>query len=148
MAQSIKTQRLVYSIGQDICRAVTNDQWKLHKHVLICITMRHLFRSAELITLLNRFGHCENYSFSLELETAIANALQQTSTLLSTQITRNPVAPIVFHSEFDNFDKLLNNLTEMWSIHTAHGIMMQDVECTLRDCDGTHPEIPSVARTK
>ena len=61
---SERVHRLVNSLGQDICRAVTNGEWKLPKHVLLCMTLRHLFRSKQLTTLLNRFGHCENHSFS------------------------------------------------------------------------------------
>ena len=141
-----KSHRLVYSIGQDICRAATNGEWKLPKHMLICMTLRHLFRSERLITLLNRMGHSENYSFSLELETALAQAVDETSNLLSTQIIRSPVAPSVFHSEFDNFDQLLNNLTGMGSIHTAHGIMLQDIEGRPEDHGGTRVEIPSIPR--
>ncbi len=33
--------RLVYSIGEDLCRAVSNGQWKLSKHMLLCTTVRH-----------------------------------------------------------------------------------------------------------
>ncbi|XP_046346792.1 uncharacterized protein LOC124127441 [Haliotis rufescens] len=110
------------------------------------MTLRHLFRSERLITLLNRMGHCENYSFSLELETALAQAIAQTSTLLSTQIIRSPTAPAVFHSEIDNFDQLLNNLTGMDSIHTAHGIMLQDIEGKSEDHGGIHIDIPSILK--
>lgn len=51
---SDKDQRLIASIGQDICRAATKGEWKLPKHVLVCLTLRHMFRSEQLITLLNR----------------------------------------------------------------------------------------------
>ena len=88
--------------------------------------LRHLFRSEKLITLMNRLGHSENYSFSLELETAIAQSVAEMSSVLSNQIIRNPQVPAVFHSEFDNFDQVLNTLTGMYYIHTAHGIMLQD----------------------
>ena len=33
--------RLVNSIGQDICRAVTQGCWKLPRHVLLCMALRH-----------------------------------------------------------------------------------------------------------
>ncbi|CAM1302357.1 Uncharacterised protein r2_g1216 [Pycnogonum litorale] len=125
--QSAKVNRLVLSIGQDICRAVTQAQWKLPKHILICMTLRHLFRSKDLITMINRFGHSESHSFSLELETAIASALKEASDLLSNQVLRNPQGPSVFHSEFDNFDQLVNDLTGKGSVHTTHGIMLQQV---------------------
>ena len=119
--------RLIDSIGQDICRAVTYGRWKLPKHIALSMTIRHLFRSKELATLLNRFGHSENYNFSTELETAIANSLEKSSSLLSNQIVRYPTVPFLFHSAFDNFDQYVNSLHGSGSVHTAHGIMMQEL---------------------
>ena len=40
---SDKTKRLVFSIGQYMCRAVSEGEWKLPKHVLLCVSVRHLF---------------------------------------------------------------------------------------------------------
>ena len=40
----------------------------------------------------------------------------------SSEINRNPQESAVFHSDWDNWDK--NTSTD--SIHTAHGIMLQD----------------------
>ena len=80
-----------------------------------------MFRSAELITLINRFGHCENYSFSLELETALGRAIQESSNLLTPQIVRNPEGESTFHSDFDNFDQL----TATGSVHTAQKMALQ-----------------------
>ena len=71
-------------------KTTTKGQWKLPEHTLICMTVRHLFRSRELTTMLNRLGHSETYRFALGLETAIAKALQGSSKLLSTQIVANP----------------------------------------------------------
>lgn len=71
------------------------------------MTFRHLFRSHKLTTLTNRFGHIENYRFSLELDNAIAQALQEDSNHQTTQIVLDPSVPAVFHSEFDNFDQFL-----------------------------------------
>lgn len=44
-----KVNRLVFSIGQDICRAATKGKCRLPKQILICMTLWHLFRSDELI---------------------------------------------------------------------------------------------------
>ena len=41
--QCLRTKRVVFSIGQDVCRAVSQGQWKLAKHILICTTIRHLY---------------------------------------------------------------------------------------------------------
>lgn len=143
---STRVSRLVQSIGQDICRAATNGQWKMTKHIFLCMTLRHLFRSAQLITLMNRFGHSESYSFSLELETAIGQALQQSSSLLSRQIVCDPAEPTLFHSDFDNFDQFVSSLTGSGSIHTAHGIMMQEVSSGAAR-DSNDPD-PPLLRTK
>ena len=136
----VKASRLVESIGQDICRATTNGHWKLPKHILLCMTLRHQFRSAELTTLLNRFGHSESYSFSLELETALAASLQESSVLLPTHVIRNPTLPALFHSDWDNFDKN----TASGSIHTSHGIMLQEVGSLTESSDGEAAEVQSL----
>lgn len=60
-SSSEKTERLVSSLGQDICRATTRGEWKLPKHILVCMTLRHLFRSAQLNILMNKLGHAESY---------------------------------------------------------------------------------------
>ena len=73
-------------------RTVTKGQWELSEHILICMTVRHLFRSRELTTMLNRLGHSETYRFTQELETTIAKVFQGSSSLLSTQIVVNPAA--------------------------------------------------------
>ena len=111
--------RLIGSIGQDICRAATRGQWKLPKHIFLCMPLRHLFRSKELTTLMNRFGHCESYSLSLDIETVIAKTLEDTSSLLSSQIVLNPSVPCVFHSDFDNFDQFVNDLSGDGPVHTC-----------------------------
>ena len=41
-AGSRKVNRLVRSLGEDLCRATTKGQWKLPKHILLCMTLRHL----------------------------------------------------------------------------------------------------------
>ncbi|XP_052262094.1 uncharacterized protein LOC127865978 [Dreissena polymorpha] len=75
--------RIILSIAQDICRAVTNGEWKFSKHILLCTTVRHLYRSKILTTMLSRLGHCESYDFSLELETSLARAINDSTTTLT-----------------------------------------------------------------
>ena len=101
---SERAERILSSIGQDLCRAVTNGQWKLSKHVLLCVSLRHLFRSAQLVTILNRLGHCENTSFYSELEHAMLATIEETSSLLTDEVVRGP-GNLVFHSEWDNFQQ-------------------------------------------
>lgn len=53
LTSSETTERLVSSLGQDIRRGVTG-KWKLPKHILVCMT--HLFRNAQVNTLINKLG--------------------------------------------------------------------------------------------
>ena len=123
----VKLQRLIASIGQDILRAVTGGEWKLPKHILFCMTLRHVFRSKQLVTMMKRFGHCETYRFTPETETAIAKSMKECSKMCMPQILVNPSFPSVLHSEFDNFDVFVNTLEGQVSTHTAHGIMLQEI---------------------
>ena len=52
--------------------------------------------------------------------------LKKVNTILTLQITRNPHCPLFFHSDFDQF---VNDLSGAGSIHTCHGIMLQNIPC-------------------
>ena len=38
---------LVFSIEQNLCHTVSVAEWKIPKHVLICVSVKHLFRSTQ-----------------------------------------------------------------------------------------------------
>ena len=42
ISKTTKIFHLIQSIGQDICRAATSGAWKMPKHMLICMILRHL----------------------------------------------------------------------------------------------------------
>ena len=91
------------------------------------MTLSHLFRSVKLSILINKLGHSESYSFSLELETALAETLEETHTTLTPQIIRNSLRPSLFRSDFDNIDQLVNDISGAGSICTCHRIMSQNI---------------------
>ena len=64
-------ERNVCSIGQDLMFATTNAVPP--KHVVLALTVHHLFRSKKLITILNRYGHCIAYPQVAEWETTMAS---------------------------------------------------------------------------
>ena len=57
----------------------------------------------------------------------------------------------MFHSysiQTDNFDQLLNDLCGMASVHTSHGIMLQDCSCPAdQEVEGDMPSIPVVHKS-
>ena len=77
---------------------MTNGEWKLPKHILLCSTIRHLYRSKQLTDVLHRLGHSESYDFGLELETALAEAINDVSSSLTPQIATDEDNK-VFHVE-------------------------------------------------
>lgn len=83
---SSKNSTVVNSLSQDMCHAVTNGNWKMPKHILLGMTLRHLTGSAEIITLVNHFGHCLSYSQILEIETAICNSISTSPSILPSTI--------------------------------------------------------------
>ena len=50
---SAKSERLIQSITEDICSAATGGRWKMPKHLLLGMSLRHLTESAEVLTLIN-----------------------------------------------------------------------------------------------
>ena len=48
-------------LDQDITHAATNSQVKTPKHIGLAFTIHHLTGSKEVMTLLNRMGHCSSY---------------------------------------------------------------------------------------
>ena len=122
-----KMKLLVGSIGQDICRAVSGGKWKLPKHVLLCMTVRHLFRSKQLTTIWNLLGHSESYNFGLELETALAKAVDEVCNFLTHQKVTGE-GNEVFHCEWDNLNEITTNLHRSNIVNGAGGIMMQEVK--------------------
>ena len=68
--------------------------------------------------------------------------------MLSPQIIRNPSCQSLFRSDFDNFDKFVNELTGSGSVHTVHGIMLQEL-LTLpgENTGGYQPDLTSMEKT-
>lgn len=99
----------------------------MSKHILLCTTVRHLYRSKQLTTILSRLGHCETYDFGLEIETALAKALDEVSTTLTPQIVTGE-GNEVFHLEWDNLNKITTNIHGSNVVNSTGGIMIQEVK--------------------
>ena len=138
MVQDDRTKRFIYSIGQDVCRAVSQEWWKLYNY----ITIRHLYRSKQLTTILNRLCYCESYSFGIELKTAMAYALEEANTYLMPQIVSGE-SNEVFHNDLN---KILTNVTGSNIVNSAIGIMLQEAK---GDTGSTSERtLPTAARSK
>ena len=93
------------------------------KHILLAMTVHHLTGSAEI---LNRFGHCQPYSRTLELETAMCRSVTDGSSHFPPSISTDN--NVIVHLCWDSFDLNEETSSGTGTTHTAHGIIVQEVE--------------------
>ena len=143
---SDKTQRLCGSFAEDICSATTRGRWNVPKHQLLGVTLHHLTGKADIVTMLHRYGHCSSYTAVLELETAIANQVQDQDAVLPSNITATDNN--VIHVCWDNCDLNEETPSGAATTHTTHGIVIQQVSCSTEHSVSvaantcTHPSKP------
>ena len=64
--------RHILSIAQDIIHATTHGRVKTPKHVGLAMSVRLITGSKQLITMLNRLGHCLSYDETERIDTSLA----------------------------------------------------------------------------
>ena len=111
---SPKLARLATSKAADICSATTSSRWSQLKHLLLGVTLKPLTGSAQIITIVNRMGHCSSYKQVLDLENSMALKTFSTSSVLLSNI--NSMANRFSHFCFDNFDVIEETV---WSWNDA-----------------------------
>ncbi|KAK3107392.1 hypothetical protein FSP39_013623 [Pinctada imbricata] len=121
---SHRSTRLASSFSQDISFAVSNGTVNMPKHVSLAMTVRHLTGSAELITLLNRFGHCVSYTSLIGIENSLSRELTSNTSPLPDGIDTNNNK--LTHFCWDNFDLDEETLSGSGTTHISHGIVIQE----------------------
>ena len=113
---------LVFSIEQNLCRAVSEAEWKIPKHVLICVSVKHMFRSAQA-------GHDDRGMVTqramiwIRVETVPAMAQVEVSTYLMPQIVTGE-GNIGFHCEWDNLNRTTTSVHDNTIVNSSGGIML------------------------
>ena len=59
-SDDLSVHRRVCSLGQDLMYSTTDV--RCPKHVVLAVSLHHMFRSSSLLQILNRFGHCLPHS--------------------------------------------------------------------------------------
>ena len=119
-----RKERVAGSVAQDICYSVTNGAWKQPKHIGLANAVLHLTGKAELISLLNHFGHCVSHGSSLALENNIFRNILQTRSVLPPTFSRTQNK--VLHPAWDNFDLCEETPSGSGTTHSTHGIAIQE----------------------
>ena len=142
---SIKRQ--TQSIGQDLIHLVNKGRVKTPKHIALPIAIKSLTGSAELITILNRFGHSLSYSQEEEAETAIAKALLEqegNGVLLPSICTKGVFGTFCW----DNNDIQEETLSGKGTTHCTNGIVIQKrPDICMPDQIRTNTNIPKKSRS-
>ena len=121
-----KTCRLTQSFAEDICSAATRGTWTQRKHVKLGVALHTMTGRADIVALINRYGHCCSYTTLLELENAMAMQIQQQcESLLPSNIAIND--NMFSHLCWDNFDINEETPSGSGTSHTTHGIIIQEV---------------------
>ena len=121
---SDQKQRVATSLSHDIMYAITNGQWMTCKHIMLGVSLWYLKGQVEVITLLNRFGHCVSYTRVLEIMTAVYLRVKEHIGPLPPHIvTHNN---LVVHFCFDNFDLTEETPSGRGTTHSTHGIILQE----------------------
>ena len=81
----------------------------------------------------------------IERETTMAKVLEETSTYLTPQIVSGD-CNAVFHSEWDNLNKILTNVTGS-NVNSASGIMLQEVKSD-NGSNSSERTLPTAKRNK
>ena len=143
----------VLSLAQDMIFAVSQGRILTPKHVALPLTVRHLTRSEQVVTLLNRFGHGISDSKLSEIETAMAERVLQkgeSSIYISENIDRSSCATVVIFC-WDNNDLAEETLSGAGTTHCTNGIIIQRQLTSRRSAAATPlhgSNTESVATTK
>ena len=113
---------------QDICYSVSNGQWKMAKHLTLGTAVRHLTESAELVSMLNHFGHCISHASILGMETAVYHNNMQSTSLLPVSVSADSY--VVTRFCWDNFGLQEETVSGSGTTHWTHGIVIQEVSAT------------------
>lgn len=91
-------------IDQDILHLATHGRVKIPKHVGLAMSIRHLTASKQLITILNRMGHCSLYDEIEAIDTSLAMEIIAKSEMNGVIIPSNIVPGGFIQAAADNND--------------------------------------------
>lgn len=122
----VNCTRLCNSIASDTIFCVTNGTIKPSKHITLGMTVKSLTSSRRIINILNRLGHCCNYTTLEELETEATYSSVHRSEICPPDIIRK--SSLCTGVAFDNFDRYVDTLNGKETLHDTVGIIYQNVD--------------------
>lgn len=144
---SAPIQRRLLSISQDIIYLASGGRTLMPKNLSLGMAVRHMSGSAQLIGLLNGFGHCVSNSVVLNHDTALAEQeLSRGESAIPSVIQPGIPTTVVW----DNNDFGEETLSGRGTTHNTNGIIIQN--CNTKPSSQEHCSSitvnPAVKRTR
>lgn len=117
--------RSIVSFAQDLIYTVSRGRVKTPKHVGLSVLVKSQTGSAEVVKILNRFGHRLSYDQLEEIETAVASGVAQRSDDTGICIPSNIKGGVFTSFCWDNNDLLEETLSGSGTTHCTNGIVIQ-----------------------
>ena len=115
---------LVFSIEQNLRRAVSEAEWKLPKHACFYVCLSNICSEVlKQVTTIEAWPLRELCDFGLKLETVLAKAQVEVSTYLMPQMVTGE-GYIGFHCEWDNLNRTTTSVHENTVVNSSGGIML------------------------
>jgi len=77
-------------LAQDIVHCASHGRIKMPKHVSLAMSVRHLTGSKQLVTILNRMGHCASDDEVEVMDTSLAEEILARSELSGRYLSVRP----------------------------------------------------------
>uniref|UniRef100_A0A2H1WQX7 SFRICE_024035 n=1 Tax=Spodoptera frugiperda TaxID=7108 RepID=A0A2H1WQX7_SPOFR len=122
----VNCKRLSNSIVSDTIFCVTNGTIKPSKHITLGMTIKSLTSSRKIINILNRLGHCCNYTTLEELETEATYSSEYRTEISPPDIIRK--SSLCTGVAFDNFDRYVDTHNGKETLHDTVGIIYQNID--------------------
>lgn len=122
----LNCNRFSSSMAADAIFCVSNGTVKPSKHITLGMTIKSLTSSKKIINILNRLGHCCNYTTLEELETEATISSVQRSQVCPPDIILNP--SLCTGVAFDNFDRYIDTIDGKETLHDTVGIIYQNID--------------------
>ena len=149
IAKNENVKRLIDSHAADMIHGVTMGKFLTKKHFLLALGLHSMTGTKNVITILNKLGHCMSYDKTCEIETAIA----ETTMVRAHQGNILPVVPVgdetvLTYFWVDNFDVDVECQKGGGSIHTTHLMAFQESSDGLPNNTNQDITIPRSKRRK
>ena len=126
--KSNRKERLVESTSAVVVYSCSGGKLLPGKHLSLAIGLKSMSGSKQIVSLLNRFGHCASNEKVRRVDIGLESTITENSELLPEVIKKVTTKSLGTGLAWDNFDINLETLSGANSIHHTFGICYQEIQ--------------------